>query len=171
MVYLYHRVPNDMSGDILYPLNILKKKIPEVYSREIKKYFGREIVLKLKMPFLNCLWNDVLHFTPVDPHKISKCLEEIGFERKLSRGYKIDSNLLEKEKALIYLYRGKFFDRKDFIPYSQNKLKFLNQVTPLAKKYYLESFKEGKKILLFHKIPHVLYKGSLNVKGIEFIKA
>jgi len=59
MNYLYHGVPKQLEGNILYPLNILKDKCPEVYEKEVSKYVGREHVKENRIPAFNCLWNDV----------------------------------------------------------------------------------------------------------------
>ena len=42
MVYLYHRVPENLIGETLYPLNELKTLYPDVYAEHVKKYEGRE---------------------------------------------------------------------------------------------------------------------------------
>jgi hypothetical protein len=61
--YLYHFVPKDVRGTQLYPLSVLKKKFPDRYAEEVKKYQGRVFVKKIKIPVLNCLWNDVMRLT------------------------------------------------------------------------------------------------------------
>ena len=35
--------------------------------------------------------------------------------------------------------------------------------------YYQMSQREGKSPLLFHRIPHILYRGSLNLKDVTII--
>jgi len=73
-------VPKKMKGKILYPLNVLKKKYPTLYKKEVQKYDGRKKVLQGKIPSpFNCLWNDVLHFSPVEPSKVMNALKKEGF--------------------------------------------------------------------------------------------
>ncbi|MBI2087070.1 MAG: hypothetical protein HYT69_02770 [Candidatus Zambryskibacteria bacterium] len=67
MEYLYHQIPKNMFGTLLYPLNVLKETHPEIYAEHAKKYVGREQLLTATVPPLNCLWNDVLHFTAIAP--------------------------------------------------------------------------------------------------------
>ncbi len=38
-----------MTGDILYPLNTLKKMYPDVYAEHVRKYRDREDVMRLTM--------------------------------------------------------------------------------------------------------------------------
>ncbi len=67
MIYLYHSVPKNLQGNILYPLNTLKEKHPEIYEQQVSKYVGREHMTQQRIPILDCLWNDVLHFSAVNP--------------------------------------------------------------------------------------------------------
>jgi len=59
--HLYHRVPADLKGHILYPLNQLKSIYPSLYDTKATTYQGREAVMQARIPLLNCLWNDVPH--------------------------------------------------------------------------------------------------------------
>src|SRR5262245_55380278 len=106
-VYLYHWVPADLRGHILYPLNQLKSIYPSLYIIEAAKYQNRESLMRVRLPILDCLWNDVLHFSPVHPSKIQQALAEAGFARKQRRYFKIDP--LEKEfnatNAVIFLHQ------------------------------------------------------------------
>lgn len=51
--------------DAIAITNVLKDTKPAIYTAQSKKYLGRERILGAKIPPLNCLWNDVLHFTAV----------------------------------------------------------------------------------------------------------
>jgi hypothetical protein len=62
----YHILKDNFTGDIIYPLNQLKDIYPDHYTREIKKYEGREKLMDVRNPILNCLWNDVVQFTCLD---------------------------------------------------------------------------------------------------------
>jgi len=51
----------------------------EIYQQAISKYEGREELLKLVIPTLNCLWNDVVFLSPLHPHKHYEAYSKIGF--------------------------------------------------------------------------------------------
>ena len=70
MIYLYHSVPKNLEGSILYPLNTLKGKHPDIYEQQVSKYVGREHIKEQRIPILDCLWNDVLHFSAVNPKEV-----------------------------------------------------------------------------------------------------
>lgn len=163
-----------MQGNILYPLNQLKSIFPEIYKKEVEKYNGREEILKLKIPKLNCQWNDVLHFTTVNPSEIKKTLEQIGFEPPRRKWYKINPNSLEKDKTTIYLYKynrnnENYMTEKDFIEYSPSKLKRYSKISKRTLDYYKEMLAQDKKPLLFVYVPHILYKANTNISKLETI--
>ena len=78
--FVYHAKQPDFFGPRLFPLTTLKEKQPEIYSRVVKKYEGREWLMKLVIPPLNCLWDDVLHMSLMHPALIYRILSEMGFE-------------------------------------------------------------------------------------------
>ena len=68
MNYLYHRVPDNFQGTTLYPLNDLKDILPDIYTRHISKYEGRAHIVERHIPiFDDCLWNDVVFLSAVEP--------------------------------------------------------------------------------------------------------
>lgn len=79
---IYHMVPQNLTGEVLYPLNVLRTHLPEIYDAQVKKYSGREGVMAHKVPILECLWNDVLHFSPVHPSKIRDAIADAGWRWK-----------------------------------------------------------------------------------------
>ena len=127
MDYLYHIQHNNMKGDILYPLNKLRDVYPEVYELQVKKYAGREQLLKHRIPILNCLWNDVLHFSAVNPVEIKKSLMDAGDKSEFKKSfYRFDPKLLESENTVVYLYTHTYVKDKlnegNFIPYNPDEI-------------------------------------------------
>lgn len=59
--HVYHLVPKNFVGNVLFSLNRLKDTLPETYATQVGKYAGREKILERRIPKLDCLWNDVLH--------------------------------------------------------------------------------------------------------------
>lgn len=173
MAFIYHLVPKKLVGNILYPLNELKDKFPEVYKKEMKKYEGREYVLKKKIPILNCLWNDVLHFIPVHPSKLKRELEKAGFEMGKMRWFKINAKDLPPEKTVIYLYK---FNKENpvaldnFTKYLPDKLAKYDKIPERTKKHYKKAFEKKENLLKFHFIPHVFLKDSFDTRKAEIIE-
>lgn len=172
--YLYHRVPKNLTGNILYPLNQLKDKYPILYDEHVSKYEGRESLKKREIPVLNCLWNDVLHFGAVHPQEIFDELKKYDKKEYTAKYYKIPPELLEKENTIVYLYKYKELEEKvnpqDFVEYDFNKIDLYSNLPQGTKDYYKESYNDGGSPLLWHKVPHILYKGTVEVDGLEVIE-
>lgn len=174
MHYLYHRVPENMKGNILYPLNELKNIFPEIYLENVKKYKGREETMEHRIPILNCLWKDVIHMSSVHPSEVKKELGKNGQVMFKTKFFEIDPFLLEPEKTIIYLYghnkREDKLKEDNFAKYDPNKIQDYSLFPEETKRYYAEIIRDGRKPLLWHRIPHFLYKGNINVLNLNILE-
>lgn len=157
-----------MRGNILYPLNVLKEKHPETYACQILKYKGREFLLHRQIPELNCLWNDVLHLSPVHPKSISDSLKAAGFKYPPSQYYDIDFSTLDPEMCLIMVAladgSGRCYSKT-----KANNLHVLADIPEDTVNYYKRCFANKEQPLLFAGIPHILYKGNIDVSKCEIV--
>jgi hypothetical protein len=174
MNYLYHRVHKDMEGNILYPLNQLKDKFPDLYVQKKKKYDGREHVMDTKITPLDCLWNDVLFFSPVHPQEIKKALMEAGRKEEFNaQYYQINADSLEQENTTIYLYKNTIENfgiiPEDFVYYSPDKINNYVSVPDKTKQYFRDAYEQDRRPLLYVGIPHILYKGTLDISNSPII--
>lgn len=172
MEFLYHRVPKNMSGTILYPLNILKETRPDIYVQQSKKYVGREGILTAKIPPLNCLWNDVLHFTAVEPDVMRKNLEEAGFIFEPSSYFKVPLEMIIGDNAVAFTNsEGKerlvpFLDYENF---DIKRMAIYREIPISTLNYYRKIKLEGGRPMIYQFIPHILYKGNVDTKDLEII--
>jgi hypothetical protein len=76
-----------------------------------------------------------------------------------------DPDLLEKEKTLIYRYPwGKrSFIPEDFTAFNPNDIEKYSIIPEETKRYYKETLEKGERPLLWHGIPHFLYKGRIDL--------
>ncbi len=180
MEYVYHMVPEELKGEYLIPLNELKRAYPNLYDEYMQKYKDhtqREHLLTRKIPKLECLWNDVVHFLPLHPYEIYKALLEIGVNIHTNKlFYRIPISALKGQCMAIYKYSkhnwgGPNSELKEceieFINF--NEYKELKQLNTYTKEYYRDEYKIGRRFGMFHLIPHVLVKGKVEVKNIEII--
>ncbi len=164
-----------MRGDVLFPLNTLKDTQPDLYEKEASKYIGREQVMLQKIPFLNCLWNDVLHFSAVHPSLVKEALIEAGRTKSFDiEFFEVDPHLLTSENTIVYLYRHSNMEDKlkedNFAKYNPDDIAQYSPLPQETKDYYKEMLSQDKKPLLFHRVPHILFKGSLDTSKIKIIK-
>lgn len=170
MLYLYHRVPSEMQGTILYPLNRLKELFPKNYEAQAQKYIGREFLMEYKIPVLDCLWNDVLHLSAIDPDEIASALRQSGASIAPNvQYYQIDPFSIEKENAIIFTMTD--WDNIDVARYNPEEIGKYTTLPESTKEYYREAVASERKPLLHHKTSHILYRGTIDVSmcGIKTI--
>lgn len=171
--FLYHRVPEKMEGNILYPLNELKDVYEDAYAREVKKYEGREHVMEKIIPTLDAAWNDVLHFSPIHPSELKKALEEAGLNPQEMKFYQIDPSLLDSRKTTIWLFKDGTNEEKmkpeQFVAYTSSAVKEHSVLPQETKEYYGRMAETGQKHLTFIGIPHILHKGSIDISNLPVI--
>jgi hypothetical protein len=175
MRMLYHRLPDNFIGDTLYPLNQLKYVLQDVYAEQVKKYQGREFILREPIPILNCLWNDVLHFSPVHPLEIHNGLLEAGIDVPERQYFEVDPSACDfnEQNAVIYLSEDDTEkDAKWVLPFSFAALEAISPLLPDSTKAYYKAQKAiNRRPLLYRGVPHVLYKGSLRINVLNLITA
>ncbi|MGF1569371.1 MAG: hypothetical protein ACFCVD_15100 [Nodosilinea sp.] len=174
--YLYHRIPANLTGLELYPLNTLKQILPAIYAVHAAKYIGREILTQQIILPLGCLWNDVLHFSPVHPNLIYQGLVAAGFKSDSTQWFRADPIALNFNARNTVIYLNSPKDYLDFSkpvdifrPFNYASLAELSELPEATLTYYQMSQKAGKSPLLFHQIPHVLYRGSLHLNDLTVI--
>ncbi len=173
--YLYHWVPPNMEGDILYPLNALKEKYPKAYELHAEKYKGRELTLQWKIPELDCLWNDALHLTAIHPKTVKEALMEAGDKGDYKmQCYQIDPHSLNPKNTIVCLYKNEpihdTFDPDNFTEFNPDDIEKYSTVPERTKAYYKRMFDAGKKPLVFPWCSHILFKGSIDVKDLPIVK-
>ncbi|MHB1316754.1 MAG: hypothetical protein ACYCZW_02760 [Minisyncoccota bacterium] len=172
MEYLYHHIPKNMSGTILYPLNVLKDTHPDIYTEQFKKYIGRERILGAKIPPLDCLWNDVLHFTAVEPEIMRKNLEKAGFIFKPSSYFKVPVEMLQGKNTVAFTNpEGKptLVPLLNYETFDINHMSLYREIPGATLEYYKERKLAGEKPMIYQFVPHILYKGSIDTKGLAVI--
>lgn len=171
-MYLYHWVPEGMTGNILYPLNTLKSKYPDLYAKHATKYAGRENLMDITIPVLNCKWNDVLHLTAVHPEKVAQALREAGHTNTKFVSYQINTEQLDPKNLIIYLYTDNLLQvhEKDFIPFTGHNLKtYCEELSEETKQYYRDAVLAGNPVFPYHLCPHVFYKGEIDISDCSII--
>lgn len=166
MPLIYHLKPRNMQGNTLMPLNQMKDSHPELYAKQVRKYQGRDALLKRKIPILNCLWNDVLFFAPVPPEAIKVAFENIIGRWQPARWLCVETDdiPMTAENAVIKLpdmtrEQGDFtVHEKDYIPFDPDMLATIRTIPQHTLDYYESAHKAGQSVLAWHGIPQILYK-------------
>ena len=181
MPFIYHLVPENLTGRVLYPLNELKTRLPEVYATHLSKYSGRESLMQRQIPPLHCLWNDVLHCSPVHPAQLRQSLITAGFDWHSRLWFTIhpaNANFSEENTAIFFRtlrdtpkqlsdFKASF---TKFVPFSEQELLKITEL-PIATASYFRFAKAADEApLLFNCVPHILYRGSIHVSGVDVLR-
>ncbi|MGL1157031.1 hypothetical protein [Vibrio parahaemolyticus] len=177
-MYLYHRVPVNLQGNMLFPLNELKQVHDNLYQFHVKKYRDRERALERRVLPLDCLWNDVLHLSPIHPHKLKKALIEQGLQlSNLGRYFRFEAlnlGLNECNSTFFWSKEQKFGEwsakESDYFKFDVARLSEMSDLPPETERYYAQQISIGASPLLYFRTPHVLFKGSINIdESVEII--
>ncbi len=176
--YLYHQVPEKMEGNILYPLNQLRFQMPETYTSHITKYLGRERITERIIPRIECLWNDVLFFIAIDPFDFQKVFERHGRGNVPRDFFKIPARTLSSDQTVIYTPckegRTSFplrIPEEQISSYNPEDLSPYCQMTKATLDHLDTVLGRGDKTFLpYISTPHILYKSTLDISGIEIIR-
>jgi hypothetical protein len=130
-MYIYHFIPEPFHGTKLIPLNQMDRST-ELYKSHASKYEGREELMNTIIPKIQSKWNDVIHFSCIDPKivalEIMKIKPDTQFRR--ARYFKIHIS-----QILIYLpviFSNNFNDTKNTFEISDD------EVTELTMQHYRE---------------------------------
>lgn len=171
---LYHLVPRRVVGSRLLPLNRLRESHPALYEAYARKYKGREHLLEQPVSGLECLWSDVLFLTAVPPNVIRELHEEAGFEVPPLRWFEVDPRALDASRLYVYWYLHSDPDLKEdpanWEPFRESLLPRLREVPEATRDQYAEAVHSGQRPFAFYRVPHVLYKGVLDLEGVRVIE-
>jgi hypothetical protein len=171
---VFHAVPDELIGGRLYPLNELEVRAREAWLRERAKYEGREELLALRVPLVNCLWNDVLHLSPVHPADIAAALAAAGLALPRRRFFEIDAGELDASRTVVFLNRrppgpGQF-DGPEWTWFEPSLVGSLSRLTESTRRYYRDCAARGKRPRPWAYLPHVLFRGSLDTRGLHVVE-
>jgi hypothetical protein len=171
MSLVYHLVPRNLEGHTLYPLNQLKDSYPALYEAHLSKYEGREFLLTTKIPLLDCLWNDVLHFSPVHPAKIRDAMLALGQAWQVRQAFVIDTKAMNfTAQNTVYYFSGKTLKERLYEPFEAERLETMRELPEATLEYYKRTIEEGTRPLLFAHVPHILHFGHIQLADVEIIQ-
>ena len=164
---LYHLAPSDLCGERLHPLNDLRHLHPDIYAAEVRKYSGREHVLERRIPLLgDCQWVDVIFLTPVSPTQQRELYRQAELPPAPSfRSFVIDVDVLDPSRLAAMVWRNEGWK---FVPFDAGLLVVEPEQLLPALEYYRNCREEGTRPLRFQRLPHILYRGSIDVSTAPF---
>ena len=174
---LYHRKSPDFRGSVLYPLNALREVAVDLYERQRTKYAGREEILRQRVPLLNCLWNDVLHFSPVHPACVAKLARTHGLGWGEAEWFEIDAIAAGFTSANTAVFRytdtrlESPFPDEEFEAFEIERVAGMTDLPASTREYYRTVAASGGRYLIFVGVPHVLHRGPVDVAQARLVRA
>ena len=176
MIFVYHRKPEPIEGSVLHSLTNLKTLHPKIYQIEVAKYRGREALLSARIPILNCFWNDVLHFSPIDPRRIYAALVEAGAINLPRRSwYRVPVQLINGAAAVYFRNSEREeddynFPESDFAFFDVARYQEITILPSRTTDYIKSEIRAARSPLFYKYLPHVLMKGQLDVSSLDTIE-
>jgi len=173
-IFVYHMRPVNFTGTVLYPLNRLKSALPGLYEGAKAKYQGREWLLDVRIPALDCLWNDVLHFSLMRPSVIYKGLIDAGCVLKEISWFEVPVSDILNGPSTLYLNTRPWDDDKilidpDFEQPTAGRIRELSGMPEINSEYYRSCAARQERPLLWKRAPHLLLRGELVVANYRIL--
>lgn len=171
MTYFYHGIPEDMKGNALIPLNEMLAKDPQLHAEYLEKYKGREEILERKIPLLDCLWNDVVQLLPLHPTQLFTLQQQLGIVPEIPdyKYFQIDVSKLDPTKTVVYFKTAPGEENVTVKWLSDVNLDELQSIPPATENYYKSMISTGEPVFNYQFVPHIIYKGSIDVSGARTI--
>lgn len=187
MPVVYHGVPREMTGSILYPLTQLQALAPEQYAFQKAKYAGREAVLDYRIPGLGLLFNDLVHCSALHPYHLFRTRQECGLhpEGRPTSGwftgwfYAIPLERILIHPVVWYAWKTLWVNgapdddvpleppAEEFEPFDPARYQELSAPPERHLAFLARMQDQGRRPLMFVHIPHVLVYGPIDVSGLE----
>jgi hypothetical protein len=172
-MFIWHRRTNKFTGETIYPLNQLRELHPELAMHAQQKYVGREFLLEKRIEPLNCLWNDVIHLSPMHPQKAYAKLRELGMSIPETNFFEIPVASLDPRNAILLKTHNRptpVIDATDFLEFNIKNLEQQTEFPQVTLEHYKDFLAKGRSPFVFVGIVHVLYRGPISVVGVNIIK-
>ncbi|WP_298973067.1 hypothetical protein [uncultured Roseobacter sp.] len=176
---VYHMCPPNLRGNLLLPLDALRKEHPDLYAAKMAKYRGRETIPTRPLPELKCRWCDCVQFSTVHPEAIRDAMLRAGHSwpdnGRRFFGVSVDEAGFSAGNTVIWRYEdaGPAADiaaaKSDIVPYSPGCVAELDALHHRTEKYFQEMHALGCRPLLFVGVPHLLHRGPVSLKHADEI--
>ncbi len=173
--YVYHRCREPFAGNWILPLNRMPEMegYSDLHQRSISRYKGREFLLSLVIPTLNCLWNDVIFLSPIHPHKHYEEYTKIGYtDQETPRIYyfKIPIEVLKEKRVSVWKWLSNEKYPKELDSYCAFDFSLYQELEELpddTKEFWKQYFNPENPTLYppynWYRIPHILCQDPIDV--------
>lgn len=176
-MYIYHLIPEPFHGTKLIPLNQMDQST-ELYKRHASKYEGREELMNTIIPKIQSRWNDVIHFSCIDPKIVAFEIKKIKPDTHFRRTsyFKIHISQILNYRPVIF--SNNFKDTKSTFDISDDVVtnltmehyRELTAVPEHTLAYWERVNKKNMPLLWFAYMPHVFIKDAVDTVEFEIVE-
>ena len=176
-MHIYHLIPDPFQGTSLIPLNQMEQS-SDLYKSHASKYEGREGLMDTRIPKLNCKWNDVIHFSCIDPKIVACEIKKIMPDLKLRRAkyFKIHiDQILTHHRPVIFINNPKNKNdifhilNSEVMDLSKETYKELTAVPEYTIEYWIKAHEKNQPLLWFAFMPHIFINEAVDATEFEVI--
>lgn len=162
---LYHIVRENIVGTKIVPLSTLQQIAPELAEQRMAKYRGREGLAATFIPCLSCTWIDVVQMFAVPTKLIQERKRVLGDPPH--RFFEIESDSLDINCLCVYYRNDEETGKEIFDPFDPSLP--LDRPGEGFEEWFREEAAKGRRLPLFVGIPHILYKGELDITDCRIV--
>jgi len=148
-----------MVGTKIVPLSTLQRIEPELAEQRMSKYRNRKSLAATFIPCLSCTWIDVVQMFAVPPELIQERKRVLG--DRPHRFFEIESDSLDINRLCAYYRNDKETGKEVFDPFDPSLP--LDRPGEGFEEWFREEAAKGRRLPLFVGIPHILYKGEIDI--------
>jgi hypothetical protein len=191
MKVVYHGVPRDFVGDVIYPLNQLAVVDRRLYEFQVSKYAGREAALDFLIPGLGVKFNDAVHCACLHPYYLFAARQTLGLNPQprpappswaTGLAFEIPLERILVHPVVWYSCRSLWVNgapnedvplvppSDEFEPFDSVRYQPLTAPTEAHVAYLRRMRDRGERSLMFVHIPHILVAGPIDVSGLRIVR-
>lgn len=106
------------------------------------------------------------------PSDLKENLAKANIELESVAWFKVPAKNIEGEKSIAFTYhrdRNIIPDFKEYERFNISRMDVYRTVPKETIEYYKQKKAENMRPLLFHLVPHILYKGTIDTLGLEVV--
>lgn len=186
MPFVYHGVPRELVGEVLYPLDQLRDALPDVHAAQAKKYAGREQVTSFRLPLIDTGFTNTVHCGPIHPYHLFDARRAAGLDPPARPEgthfsglfFEIPLERITVHPVLWYRWQTLWINGapgenvpsappvNEFELFAPERYAPLPAVPPAHLDYLQQMKARGAPALFFVHVPHVLVGGPIDVSGL-----
>ena len=141
-----------------------------------RKYAGREVLLELRIPVLDVLWNDALHLSSFHPSQLAAAWRSAGLPPVVwdEEFFEIPLDRVPAERAVVFeagVLAADSLAAADVVPFDAAAFRNPDEPPPAYHEFLRQRRESGRPARPFAYLPHVLVAAPIDVAAVRLVRA